>query len=213
MEKLNLSIIETYSQIHTPLTYNNNSNVSFDGSQRQFEFFAAWDKIIQFYENKNINKLKFLEVGAWKGLWGLAFTEFCKLYNIEGEYTTITLIDHDPGNIPLYKTLDYVKSQGIKANLINMNTLDHNALSEVKKYGESFNVVFIDAGHKYHEVKNDIDKFASLSTDLLMFHDIRPIQDSGDCGVYQAIKDSNIILDEEITVNASEMGIGIKYKQ
>ncbi len=211
IEKLKLNIINVYSQIHTLVSYNNNSSISFDGSQRQIEFFTAWDRITQFYENKKIDKLKFLEVGAWKGLWGLAFTEFCKLYNIKGEYTTITLIDHDPNNIPLYNTINYNKSQGIKSNLIDMNTFDKNALSEVKKYGESFNIVFIDAGHKYHEAINDINKFSSLATDLLLFHDIRPITATNDCGVYQAIQDSNIKLDEEISTSNAEMGIGIKY--
>ena len=58
--------------------------------------------------------------------------------------------------------------------------------------------------------KNDIDKFSSLATDMLMFHDIRPFETNEHCGVYQAIQDSNSVLDEEISV-ADEMGIGIKY--
>ena len=45
---------------------------------------------------------------------------------------------------------------------------------------------------------------------MLMFHDIRPFVTNEHCGVYQAIQDSNIVLDEEISV-ADEMGIGIKY--
>ena len=60
-------------------------------------------------------------------------------------------------------------------------------------------------------MENDIDKFASLATDLLLFHDIRPIEATDNCGVYKAIQDSNIKLDLEISVVDSEMGIGIKY--
>jgi hypothetical protein len=44
-----------------------------------------------------------------------------------------------------------------------------------------------------------------------MFHDIRPKETTPNCGVYQAIRDSNIILDKEIIVNGNLMGIGLKY--
>jgi hypothetical protein len=71
-------------------------------------------------------------------------------------------------------------------------------------------MVFIDAGHKYHEAANDIEKFANLASDILLFHDIRPITPTDNCGVYQAIQDLKITLDEEIAVG-DEMGIGIKY--
>ena len=98
----------------------------------------------------------------------------------------------------------------MKASLIDMNTFDVKALDEVKKYHQTYNIVFIDAGHKYNEIKNDIDKFSNLATDMLLFHDIRPIEKDDNCGVYQAIKDSNIVLDKEISV-ADEMGIGIKF--
>jgi|TARA_R110000751_G_scaffold142295_1_gene245705 hypothetical protein len=208
---LEINIIESYSKVHNPHHYTNNNELSFDGSQRQSEFFTAWNIISSFYEGKN-EKLTFLEVGAWKGLWGMAFAEFCKQKGIEGEYVTITMIDHDPNNQPLYKTLDYINKQpGLKATLIDLNTFDENALTEVTKDHTSYNIVFMDAGHKYYEAKNDIDKFGNLATDMLIFHDIRPVIVTENCGVYQAIVDSNIVLDEEISVVDDQMGIGIKF--
>ena len=208
---IELNIINTYSQLHSPLVYTNNDSVSFDGGQRQSEFFAAWNEIIKFYDLKKPSKITFLEVGAARGLWGIAFAEFCKEKGIQGEYVTITMMDHDPNNPPLYRSIDYINNQPkMTATLIDMNTFDKNALDEVKKYHQTYDIVFIDAGHKYHEVKNDIDKFSNLATDMLLFHDIRPIEATSNCGVYQAIQDSNIVLDEEISV-ADEMGIGIKY--
>ena len=81
----------------------------------------------------------------------------------------------------------------------------------MKAVSDKFDIVFIDAGHKYHEAKNDIDKFSSLAKDILLFHDIRPIQPDNSCGVYQAIIDSDIVLDREICYNGNIMGIGIKY--
>ena len=208
---LELNIIEAYSKVHTQQFYTNDDYPSFDGSQRQSEFFKAWNEIVNFYEKSKVKKLTFLEVGAWKGLWGIAFAEFCKEKGIQGEYVTITMIDHDPNNRPLYNSIEYINNQpNMKASLIDMNTFDVKALDEVKKYHQTYNMVFIDAGHRYDEVKNDIDKFSNLATDILLFHDIRPIEKNDNCGVYQAIKDSNIVLDQEISV-ADEMGIGIKF--
>lgn len=207
---LEQNIINAYSLVHTPQVYTNDDNPSFDGSQRQSEFFKAWNVIKTYYDSFPSKTLTFLEVGAWKGLWGLAFLEFCKLNNIKGKYVTITMLSHDPSNTYLLNTVNYMNKNGLESHIINMNTFNPDALSEVKKYSENYNMVFIDAGHQYHEAKNDIDKFASLSTNLLMFHDIRPIIPTSHCGVYQAIKDSNIDLDIEISVNSNEMGIGIK---
>lgn len=208
---LEQQIIDTYSNTHTPVQYTNGNEISFEGSQIQYEFFKAWNSIGKYYKNNPTKKLNFLEVGAWKGLWGIAFTEFCKLNNIEGSYLTLTLIDQDVNNIPLYKTLEYINSQNIKADLININSLSEQALPQILAYSDSFNIVFIDAAHDYHSVMSDIKKFAPLANDILLFHDIRPKQVNNDCGVYQSILDSNINLDEEIITNEGIMGIGIKY--
>ena len=208
---LELNIIEAYSTVHTKQFYTNDDAPSFDGSQRQSEFFKAWKEIENFYKKSKVEKLTFLEVGAWKGLWGIAFAEFCKEKGIQGEYITITMISHDPNNQPLYRSIDYINNQpGMTASLIDMNTFSKDALNEVKKYHQTYNMVFIDAGHKYDEIKNDISKFSNLATDMLLFHDIRPMAVNEHCGVYQAIQDSNIVLDKEIAV-ADEMGIGIKF--
>lgn len=208
---LHQRVIETYSKLHSPIGYTNSNDVSFDGSQIQFEFFTAWNKISDFYLKTKPKKLSFLEIGAWKGLWGIAFSEFCKLNNIEGSYLTLTMIDHTPDNQPLYKTIDYINTQGIKASLIDMNSLSEQALLEVLKHSDSFNIVFIDASHDYDSVMSDIKNYSPLANDILLFHDIRPKETNPSCGVYQAILDSNLTLDEEIAVG-HEMGIGIIYK-
>jgi len=209
---LNYKIIDTYSKVHSSISYMNNENVSFEGSQKQKEFFEAWDVIQTFYKNSKVKKLSFLEIGAWKGLWGLAFMEFCKSKNIEGTYTTLTLLDHDPNNKPLLATLEYLTENNIKNNLIDKNTQDPSALKDIIQISNNYNIVFIDAGHTYEEVTNDINKFSNLATDVLLFHDIRPKVKTSSCGVYQAIQDSNIILDKEICYgHDNQMGIGIKF--
>jgi len=208
---LDSKIVEAYSKVHVPVHASRDESISFEGSQRGIEFFTAWDSISEYYKKNKVKELTFLEVGAWKGLWGLAFAEFCKLHNIKGKYVTITLINHDhEANKFLPNVITYIKDQGFEAELIDINTLSPEALPAVLEHGSMYDIVFIDAGHKYHEIKNDIDKFAPLAKDLLLFHDIRPIEDSGNCGVYRAITDSGIQLDEEIAFT-NEMGIGIKY--
>jgi hypothetical protein len=204
-------ILDTYSRLHSPITYSNHNSISFDGSQIQNEFFHTWDLITEFYEKNPKKEISFLEVGAWKGLWGLAFAEFCNIHGIKGKYVTITMVDQDPNNQSLYRSLEYIKSIGVEAHLINENTLSETSLNKVIDCGLNYNIVFIDADHSYNAVMSDIKKFSPLATDLLLFHDIRPKEVSEGFGVYKAIEDSNIQLDEEIVSIETTMGIGIKY--
>lgn len=205
-------IVEAYSKLHTnQIVDYAGSTISFDGSQIMDEFIQAWTKIDEYYKDKKPTELSFLEVGAYRGLWGIAFCEWCKLNNIKGHYATITLIPQDTNNQHLYRSIDYIKESGLVADLVDMSTLDIQALDKVKEIKESYNIVFIDAGHKYEEVMNDIRKFKPLSEDILLFHDIRPREVNETIGVYQAIQHSFIDLDEEIVTNEKVMGIGIKY--
>jgi hypothetical protein len=208
---LNQNIINAYSNVHTTIEYTNDDQISFEGSQKQVEFFTAWNNIEKFYAGKDIKELTFLEIGAWKGLWGIAFAEFCKLNNIKGKYVTVTLIDQDPNNQGLFNSSEYIKSLGLESVIINENTLSESVLDSILNHEPNFNIVFIDADHSYEAVMNDINKFATLATDMLLFHDIRPKEVHASCGVYQAIVDSNITLDEEIISHEQIMGIGIKY--
>jgi predicted O-methyltransferase YrrM len=205
-------ILEAYSKLHPNQTVDYaGSRIAFDGSQILDEFITAWERIDVYYKDKNPTELSFLEVGAWRGLWGIAFCEYCKINNIKGKYVTITLIPQDSNNQHLYRSLEYIKESGLSADLINLSTLDSEALPKIINIVDSYNIVFIDAGHKYQEVMNDIRKFKPLCEDVLFFHDIRPKEVSENIGVYQAIQHSCIDLDEEIVTNENVMGIGIKY--
>lgn len=208
MTELQKLILETYSSLHGEVRYTNDGTVSFQGSQKQVEFFKAWESISNFYKGKNIKELSFLEVGAWKGLWGLAFCEFCKLNNIKGQYVTVTWISHDAEpNRSLYKTVSHLNDNGIQAYLIDGDSTDQKIVEEVINRKSKYDLVFIDASHEYDYVMKDIKNYGSLATDILAFHDIRAKQ----AGVYRAIVDSNVSLDEEIVHSEETMGIGIKY--
>lgn len=208
MNQLHLNIIETYSKILGPVEYKNNSDVSFHGSQKQVEFFKAWDLISEYYNKNKKQELTFLEVGAAEGLWGIAFIEFCKYYQIKGRYVTITWINHDPNpNKNLFRVLNYLNENGIETDLVDGDsTIDEN-VDKIKNILSEYDMVFIDASHEYKDVMKDIPNYGSMAKDMLMFHDIR----SKIGGVYNAIKDSDLQLDEEIIDSEDTMGIGIKY--
>lgn len=207
MSNLEQNIIESYSKVQTPITYTNGEEISFEGSQKQKEFFKAWDSISKYYAKNPTNEITFLEIGAWKGLWGIALAEFCKLKNIKGKYITVTMLDQDPNNQFLFKSLEYIDSLGLETHLINEDSLSDKALSKVLDYKNQFDIVYIDADHSYPSVISDIKNFAPLAKDILIFHDINPLH--GD--VYRAIEDSNISLNEKICFGGEGMGIGIKY--
>ena len=200
---LERSIIQAYSKLHSPIEYDNGSAISFEGSQIQKEFFQAWSSIAQYYTKYPTKEISFLEIGAWKGLWGIAFSEFCNMYNIKGKYVTLTMVSQDPNNQGLYKSLDYITSRGVETHLIDENTMADGVLTKVTQYTPNYNIVFIDADHSYNAVMSDIKNFSPLATDILMFHDIRPRETTAAFGVYQAIQDSNIELDEEIVATIS----------
>jgi hypothetical protein len=207
MNDLEQKIIESYSKIQTPISYTNGIDVSFEGSQKQKEFFTAWNLISDFYSKNPVKELSFLEIGAWKGLWGIALAEFCSLKNIKGTYATVTMIDQDPNNQSLFRSLYYINSLNLETHLVNENSLLESSLQKITNYKSQFNIVFIDADHSYEAVISDIKNYAPLAKDMLIFHDIRPSGNS----VEKAINDSNIILNEEIHFGNDGMGIGIKY--
>jgi len=208
MSQLHKNIVDLYSLLHGQVIYTNNNSVSFQGSQKQVEFFKAWDCISDYYSKNKKQELTFLEVGAWKGLWGLAFYEFCKLNNIKGKYVTVTWISHDAEpNKCLHNTIQHLNSNGLEAVLIDGDSTDSQTVDQVKNAMANYDIVFIDASHEYDYVMKDIKNYAPMAKDILAFHDIR----SKDAGVYKAIIDSKVVLNEEIVDSEDTMGIGIKY--
>ena len=202
-------MIEEFDKLYQEVYKENPGNVNpvYHGSQIKEEFILAWNELIQIISNTK-GVFTFLEVGAYRGLWPLMLSYVCKHLNKEFKYTTITWLDQDPNNQAILKVKEYYTDNGLEFNLINQNS----QLDETLKFvNNEYDIVFIDADHRYNGVLKDIQLYSSLATQLLMFHDIRPKTTNPNCGVYQAIQDSNITLDKEIVVNGDIMGIGLKY--
>jgi hypothetical protein len=208
----NNRVVDVYSDLHTPILYTNNSQISFDGSQKQSEFFSCWDFIREFYLSNDKKNISFLEIGAWKGLWGIAFNEFCKELGAIGSYTTVTLMDNDFENLGLVKTIEYLKSDGLVCKLINGDSNDIVTVTEVTSMNQKFDIILIDADHKYSSVMMDISNYFSLANDMVIFHDIKPEHETENIAVYKAITDSNLRLSLEFSHGDNNMGIGLIIK-
>jgi hypothetical protein len=209
--QLTTNIVETYCKIIQPLDkLEKPCDVWFDGSQKPYEFYNAWNSVGDILKNEEIPTM--LEIGAFKGLWAIAFFEWCKLNNKHGEYYTVTWLKHDCQNKDLKNVQKYYLEQGFKFKLFDKNSQLISTKEEVVKEKSDFNFVFIDADHTYDGITKDIHLYSSLSTKILGFHDIRPREiQINIMGVYKALEDNKIIFDKEFICDDTHMGIGLKY--
>jgi hypothetical protein len=202
-------MIEKFDKLYQEIYQENPGiiNPVYHGSQIKEEFILAWNELIQIISNTE-GVFTFLEVGAYRGLWPLMLSFVCEKLEKEFEYTTVTWLDQDPNNEAILKVKQYYDKNNLNFTLINKNSQLEETLEFVK---DKYDVVFIDADHRYEGVLKDIQLYNSLATQLLMFHDIRPKETNSNCGVYQAIQDFEITLDKEIVTNENTMGIGLKF--
>lgn len=208
MNNFRYSVANLYSRVIEPVNLHEGPGASFNGSQIPDEFFGAWNSISNFYDSNPTKHISFLEIGAYRGLWALALSEFCNEKGLSYEYATVTYMEQDANNNPLYNVQKYYEGNNVKFNLINSPSQDKSLL---ERLNPSYNIVFIDGDHSYNMVMEDIAIYAPIATDMVLFHDIRPKQPNPGCGVYLAINDSGLELHEEIVVDGDWMGIGIHY--
>ena len=208
-EQFEQQIGKVYGEVLTSIDITKPYAVSFDGSQKPFEFFSAWKIIDETL--KDVTEPTFLEIGAYKGLWAIAFFEWCKMNGKQGRYFTVTWMQHNPANEDLRKVISYYQSEGFVCKLIDENSQLETTRDLCKKEHDKFDLLLIDADHRHEGVKKDIELYYPLVGKLLVFHDIRPEPKNDSCGVYQAIVDSNITLDHQIVCGENMMGIGIKH--
>tara|TARA_S200002703_G_scaffold146808_1_gene142145 strand:+ start:7460 stop:8137 length:678 start_codon:yes stop_codon:yes gene_type:complete len=184
--------------------YFGNRLLAYHCMQNFEEFWGAADFILNRYENKSLN---FLEIGAARGLWPFMLHTFANMYNIDLKYTTITMMsDTDYINNGAFDLLRKVKTiySSDKFTLIDNDSRSRDNLS---KLASSYDIVYIDGCHEYDCVMSDIELYSPLSTDIVMFHDIRPKTNE----VYRAIKDSRVEIHKEFVMNELIMGIGMHF--
>lgn len=206
MEKYNNLEGEFFRMDQYDLNDPNMYKTSFNGSQKPYEFYSAWERIDKYYQNNPTDKISFLEIGAFRGLWAEALRAYGAYRNIDIHYSTITLISHNPENKRLYEVQKLYQSEGKSFDLIPNSSLEESSVKQLPL--SSYNIVFIDGNHSYEAVLIDNSFYCPLASDIILWHDVigLPL-------VKRAIDHSNITLDEVIGKNEGKtsMGIGLKY--
>lgn len=179
--------------------------VNYDGSQNKAEFCDCIEYIDRRIREIDDKEIWFLEIGAYKGLWALAFYILCKENQKIPKYVTVTWISQDPNNQELLKTKKYYNDHGDYFELIDADSTLKKSLHNTMTIKEFYHFVFIDGDHSFPSVMKDIESYATLANNLLIFHDIN----TKNCGVRKAIQKSGITLNIEISYD-DIMGIGIK---
>lgn len=193
--------------------------VYWHGCQILEEFAYTWYDLINEMSDIDSKEITFLELGAFKGLWSLAFYLACKKLNKTPTYTTVTLMQgnfldgQDFDNQDLFKCQRFYKEKNLEFNLINKDTTSTPSIKEVSEINKSYNFVFIDADHRYDFVKKDIKNYHPLSKNITLFHDTKPRVKTHDFGIYEAIIDSGLKLTKEYSECDDHFGIGLIYKK
>ncbi len=178
---------------------------NYDGSQNKAEFRDCIEYIDRRIREIDDKEIWFLEIGAYKGLWALAFNILCNENQKIPKYVTVTWISQDPNNQELLKTKKYYNDNGDFFELINADSTLKKSLRDVIAIKEFYHFVFIDGDHSFPSVMKDIKNYAPLASNLLIFHDIN----TKSCGVPKAIQKSGISLNIKISYG-DVMGIGIQ---
>lgn len=173
--------------------------LAYDGGQHFNEFWNCMYFLLESYEGRSLN---FLEIGAAKGLWPYTLNVFSEAYDIDLTYTTVTMMSQD------IRVNQYLPKVGQLFDERKFTLIDADSTSPeaYEPLASNFDVVFIDANHDYDYVMKDIHNYAHRATDLLIFHDIRPLNG----GVARAVIENDIAFDHEFIENEQIMGIGIK---
>ena len=74
------------------------TGINYNGCQNANEFFAMWGILSQYIILRKLKKVRFLEIGAYKGLWALMLSHICDKLKVDYEYTTITKLSQDSTN-------------------------------------------------------------------------------------------------------------------
>jgi cephalosporin hydroxylase len=129
---------------------------------------------------QNFKPQRIIEVGSWKGRSAINMAKICKRLGLN---TEILCIDtwlgsvehwtHEDENLPISKFKNgkpTIYDQFI-SNVIHTETTEYitpfpidsiNGALVLKKYGIQADFIYIDAGHEYDSVKNDLTNYSKL---------------------------------------------------
>lgn len=196
-------LLDKINKLYAELISHNIEN--YDGSQNKAEFRDCIEYIDRRIREINDKEVWFLEIGAYKGLWALAFYILCNENQKIPNYVTVTWISQNSNNQDLFKTKKHYHDNGYFFQLINADSTLKKSLQDVMAIKKFYHFVFIDGDHSFSSVMQDINNYSPLASNLLIFHDIN----TKSCGVHKAIQKSGITLNVKISYG-DIMGIGIQ---
>ncbi len=195
-------LIEKIDQLYSSVI--SDKTQTYNGTQNKNEFTDCIEHLDACLNKIPDKDIYFLEIGAYKGLWALAFKILCEKHNKTPHYNTVTMINHDPHNQDLFKSERYYQSQGDFFKLIDADSTKKETLHRVTEISPEYHFVFIDGDHSFQSVMKDIKYYGPLAKHRLFFHDIH----TKSAGVTKAINKSGIKL--HVCVSYGDiMGIGI----
>ena len=175
--------------------------LSYNGSQNASEFFAIWGILSQFIIQRKLKKVKFLEIGAYKGLWALMLSHICDKLKVDYEYTTITALSQNPSN-DLTGVINYYYSKNKIFKVIDKQSQDPSVVNDLDK---KYDFIFIDGGHSYDELFSDFMVFPHFCKSILFWNNL-----SSEV-VRKAHRDAGVFMHEQFLVDSRHRGIGINY--
>ena len=128
--------------------------------QREAEF----TQLLELYRERK--PLSVLEIGTYYG-----GTLYHWLQNAQPGALVVSVDSYATGvdNRALFEEW---AEEDVMLEVVAGDTHDPRTLLEVGKFSESYEWVFIDAGHQYDEVKADWHNYGSLGSGVIAFHDI-----------------------------------------
>ena len=179
---------------------------NYNGSQTRDEFLLTLLYIENRIRELENDVVSFLEIGAFKGLWAIAIDFICKKHNKTPFYVTATWLKHNSENEDLIRVCQDMEAGGFaSAKIIDGNSADPEIIETVYKTRKTYDFVLIDADHSMKAVQKDIESYAHLASEILLFHDVVTKK----CGVKKAIETSGLGL-HYIISRAKQMGIGLR---
>lgn len=148
-----------------PLFFTRNINTGIHLQQNPEEFTQLVSFLISYF---NKTPIKYLEVGAAAG--GTCFV-FNRYLNIENNII-IDINQHPKAKYRPQVLKDINHSEFIG------NSMSDEAIKFAKDNGK-YDLIFIDAGHQYNEIKNDIINYSPFlnKSGLIIFHDVIAVND------------------------------------
>lgn len=138
----------------------------YNPADNKIEGWMSWGELDWLYNHaKAVSSV--VEVGSWMGRSTHALLSGCRGIVYSVDHFLGSADPMDTGNRDVYP--DFIRNVG---HFKNLRVVRKYSLDAAKDFEDnSVDMVFIDAGHQYHEVKADIEAWLPKATKIISGHD------------------------------------------